>query len=161
MISTDEISATDPDPALRHVTSTHESSTLDAHLEERRVAIGKGYKMSDEVDFDTKIVDEAHSIPRTSFDAVRFQGTSSAFDGKYEVRGRFGADIIDPPTTSKPGEQVPNGEGLQPQLGIPRATESPSEDGIDRGKFQLHGGDKDLLIHWKEIMKTKNSQTHG
>ena len=154
-------SRTDPDPALRHVTSTQESSTLDAHLEERRVAIGKGYKMSDDVDFDTKIVDEAHPIPRTSFDAVRFQGTSNAFDGKYEVRGRFGVDTIDPPTTSKPGDQVPNGEGLQPQLGIPRAIESPSEDGSDRGRFQLHGGDKHLLILWKEIMQTKNSQTHG
>ena len=127
---------TDRDPALRHATSTQETSRLGSYPEEARVAIGKEHKMSDDIDFDTKIVDEAHSIPRTSFDAVRFQGTSSAFDGKYEVRGRFGVDIIDPPTTSRPGEQVPSREGLQPQLGIPRATESPSEDDIDKGGFQ-------------------------
>ena len=85
-------------------------------------------------------------MPRTSFDAVRFQGTSSAFDGKYEVRGRFGVDIIDRPTTSKPGEQVSSREGLQLQPGIPRGSESASEDGIDKGNFILTGGGKHLLI---------------
>ena len=95
--------------------------------------------MSDDVDFDTKIVDGAHTIQRTSFDAVRFQGTASAFDGKYGLRGRFGVDIIDPPTTSKPGEQIPNREGLHPRLGIPQATESLSEDDIDVGMYQPTG----------------------
>ena len=130
-------SRTDPDPAVRHATSTQETGTLDFQPEEKHVAIGKEHKLSDNVDFDTKIVDVAHSIQRTSFDAVRFQGTSSAFDGKYAMRGRFGVDIIDPPTTSKPGEQIPNPEGLHPQLGIPRATESLSEDDIDIGRHQL------------------------
>lgn len=97
--------------------------------------------MSDDVDFDTKIVDGAHTIQRTSFDAVQFQSTSNAFDGKYELRGRFGVDIIDPPTTSKPGEQITNREGLQPQLDIPRVTESLSEDDIDIGRYQLTGSD--------------------
>ncbi len=125
----------DPDLAVRHATSAQETGTLDAQPEETHVAISKERKMSDDVNFDTKIVDEVHSMQRTSFDAVRFQGTSSAFDGKYEVRGRFGVDIIDPPTTSKPGEQVPSQEGLHPQLGISRATESLSEDDIDIGKY--------------------------
>lgn len=117
--------------------------------------------MSDDVDFDTKIVDEAHSMPRTSFDAVRFQGTSSAFDGKYEVRGRFGVDIIDLPTTSKPGEQVSNREGHQLQPGIPRATESPSEDGIDNGKFYLDRRSQAFANPSKDIIQTKNSRTQG
>lgn len=132
-----EYSRTDSSPAVRHATSAQETGALDAQPEETHVAIGKEHKMSDDVDFDTKIVDEAHSMQRTSFDPVRFQGTSSAFDGKYELRGRFGVDIIDPPTTSKPGEQVPNQEALHPQLGIPRATESPSDDDIDIGRYQL------------------------
>ena len=117
--------------------------------------------MSGDVDFDTKIVDEAHSMPRTSFDAVRFQGTSSAFDGKYEVRGRFGVDIIDPPTTSKPGEQVSTREGLQLQPGISRATESPSEDGIDKGKFHLDRRWQAFANASKDIIQTKNSRTQG
>ena len=126
---------TDPDPAVRHATSTQETGTLDAQPEETNEAIGKKRKMFDDVDFDTKIVDEAHSIQRTSFDAVRFQGTSSAFDGKYELRGRFGVDVIEAPTTSKPGEQVPSQESLRPQFGIPRATESLSEDDIDMSRY--------------------------
>ena len=124
---------TDPNFVLRHATSTQETGALDAHTEGTRVSIGKERKMSEDVDFDTMIVDEAHSIQQTSFDAVRFQGNSSAFDGKYGWRGRYGVDIIDPPTTSKPGEHVPSEEGLHPQLCIPRATESPSEDDIDIG----------------------------
>ena len=99
------------------------------------MASDKEHESSDDVDFDTKIVDEAHSIQRTSFDAVRFQGTSSVFDGKYELHGRFGVDIIDPPTISKPGEQIPVREGLHPQPGLPRAIESPSEDDIDVGRY--------------------------
>ncbi len=129
---------TDPDPVQIHATSTQKTGTFDAHTEGTRVAIGKERNMSDDVDFDTMIVDEAHSIQRTSFDAVRFQGTSSAFDGKYARRGRYGVDTIDPPTTSKPGEQTPGREGLHPRLGIPRATESPSEDDVDIGGYQLH-----------------------
>ena len=130
-------SRTDPGPAVRHVTSTQETGTLDSRPEEIHVAFGKEHKMSEDVDFDTKIVDVAHTIQRTSFDAVRFQGTSSVFDGKYELRGRFGVDIIDPPTTSKPGEQIPDREGLHPQLGLPPATESLSEDDIDIGRYYL------------------------
>ena len=99
------------------------------------MAFGKDHKMSEDVDFDTKIVDVAHTKQRTSFDAVRFQGTSNALDGKYELRGRFGVDIIDAPTTSKPGEQIPDREGFHPQLGLPPATESLSEDDIDIGRY--------------------------
>ena len=144
--STDEALRTDPDRAPRHTIPNQETSTSDDHSELTRVTIGKEHRIKEKVEFDTKIVEGAHSMPRTSFEAVRFQGTSSAFDGKYEVRGRFGVDTIDPPMTSKPGEQVPSREGLQLQPGIPRGSESPSEDDIDKGNFILDGGGKHMLI---------------
>ena len=83
---------------------------------------------------------------RTSFDAVRFRGTSKSFDRKYALQGRYAFDVDDLPMPSRPGEQVIRGEDILPQIGIARAKESSSEDDLDMGKMKAKRQTGKLLL---------------